>query len=140
MQVLNTLFSNSHPLFFCVTLIFYSLIVSLIIYNLLNKWLTLSLILIFLGGIIVVFIYITTLAHNEKLKLEKSITYFLILFRLIVLIPPLVKPKFINILSLYTSHFSPLLIFLTLYLLICLFSVVKLCQSFKGAIRKFSLS
>merc|ERR1712088_665954 len=92
------------------------------------------LVLVFLGGVIVLIIYINTLAMNEKFffyKVEFKSVYmilFLITPQLVFYKNSFLKINFSNCMpiALYGSANSLLLVFLILYLLLTLICVVKL--------------
>ena len=100
------------------------------------SWFFYLLVLVFLGGVIVLIIYMNTLAMNEKFFLSKVKFKFNYIF-LLVSIPLLIfyKNSFIKInysnfmsMNLYTSINSLLLVFLIFYLLLTLICVVKLVK------------
>jgi hypothetical protein len=59
-----------HPLTLCLTLILLAFTAGIFRGLIFIKWIFYAVILIFLGGIIVVFIYVTTLAGNEKFDMK----------------------------------------------------------------------
>ena len=71
----------NHPLMLCLALILFALRAGRLRGLIFIKWIFYAIILIFLGGIIVVFIYVTTLAGNEKFHMNfaPSSLVFLIL-------------------------------------------------------------
>merc|ERR1712044_49334 len=73
-------FSNSHPLSAALLLVIATLGVGIRLNRYLRIWFFFALMLIFLGGIIVIFLYITTLSRNDKIKsslfLEFATTFF----------------------------------------------------------------
>lgn len=103
-------------------------------------------ILVFLGGVIILIIYISTLAANEKFRIVKLdwISIYTI-FLLRVFIITIIKYKntinFIRINNtavgiLYESSNFTLLLFLILYLLLTLVCVVKLVKFESGPLIK----
>lgn len=98
-----------------------------------SKWIGLALILIFIGGIIVVFIYTTSLSPNLKiLKLPKNLLFLSLIFNLLIFINHSSTP--LNPKLIFRLRFYFLLIFLIFYLLITLFIIAKLSESFKGSL------
>merc|ERR1712152_128744 len=94
------------------------------------------LVLVFLGGVIVLIIYINTLAINEKFfyyKINYKPTYLFIFFFLLQII--LVK-NFYYKMNLYESMNFISLLFLILYLLLTLVCVVKLVKFEYGPLIK----
>lgn len=130
----------SHPLLLCLLLILASLAVGPLLGLAYSKWAIYALILIFLGGIIVVFIYATNLANNEKFffRPPSSLSPLLVSGALsipsvAVFIPPSTP---LNLGILFFSSSIPVIWLLILYLLFILFIRVKITERFKGALVK----
>jgi NADH-ubiquinone oxidoreductase chain 6 len=79
LTTLGLIWQCTHPFLVCLLLILLSATAGGVLALCLNKWVCYALILIFLGGIIVVFIYITSLASNEKFFLNKVKPLLLVL-------------------------------------------------------------
>lgn len=134
----------NHPLMLCLILILLAASISVIRRLIILKWITYAIVLIFLGGMIIIFIYVTTLAGNEKFStasLTRNFLTFLTIARLAVVftISPLsahTKEFFMS--HIYFRNSSRILWFLILFLFMTLVIVVKLAESFKGALVKFS--
>ena len=98
----------------------------------------------FLGGVIILIIYINTLAINEKFFLYKIfnkslfLLMFIILFQIIFFKNFFIKINLSNFISiiLYESMNSVSLLFLILYLLLTLICVVKLVKFEYGPLIK----
>ena len=58
---------STHPLVLALIIIAITLLVGTVASSILAFWVLLALLLVFLGGIIVIFSYITTLARNDKI-------------------------------------------------------------------------
>jgi len=120
-----------------------------------NYWYSYILFIIIIGGLLILFIYITRIASNEKFKISNILIFlFFIVIRLIIF-TLLIDFYFLNypnfsftIINLNTS-FIPLFsnkyinfplniifIFTIFYLLICLIARVKICSIYKGPIRQ----
>ena len=119
-----------------------ALLVGILIISLSTSWFLYLLVLVFLGGVIVLIIYIRTLAANEKFKNLKSYWGLSILLVPFILKVPInlshfkISSSMVSILSLYHySNFS-LLVFLILYLLLALVCVVKLIKFEAGPLIK----
>src|SRR5271163_1327063 len=101
-----------------------------------------AIILIFLGGIIIIFIYVTTLAGNEKFLIPFNFNLLYLPIRRLIIIRFLgsypILPKEIFFIHTYLSSTTPILWFLFTFLLITLFVVIKIAESFKGVLVKFS--
>ncbi len=134
------------PLVLCVLLILISFSVGALLMSLACKWTAYALALIFLGGIIIVFLYISRVALNEKLVAPK-----LPGVGIWKIGAPLISVCIVGTMGLATSQgltpqgsltptffnfSSAIVLFLVLYLLRALFRVVALRQSFKGAVQK----
>ena len=135
-MLINLIIFISHPIFFRVMLIIRSVVVGLICIKINLTWFFYLLVLVFLGGVIVLIIYINTLAMNEKFffyKVEFKSVYmilFLIALQLVFYKNSFLKINFSNCIprALYGSANSLLLVFLILYLLLTLICVVKLVK------------
>jgi len=132
----------SHPLTLCLTLILLATTVGALRGLVFIKWIFYAVILIFLGGIIVVFIYITTLAGNEKFHIAPLNPLFLIFTlngSLVYFYAPKLSQfkKEIFISHIYFSRATPFLWFLVIFLFRTLIIVIKLAENFKGTLIKF---
>jgi len=134
----------SHPIFFSVILIISSIVIGIMCIKINLSWFFYLLVLVFLGGVIVLIIYINTLAINEKFfyyKINYKPTYLFIFFFLLQII--LVKNFYYKInlsnyisMNLYESMNFISLLFLILYLLLTLVCVVKLVKFEYGPLIK----
>lgn len=93
--------------------------------------------LIFLGGIIIIFLYITRLASREKFFFKK---FNLFLFIRIMFFGFFKLQKsyffFNNLKELYIMENFLILLIIVFYLLIALFLIVKISENFKGSLVK----
>ena len=133
--------SLNTPSSLCLRLITLSVITGTIISSLKSRWLFLSLILVFLGGIIVVFAYVAALTRNAlprflQVNYSHLIKSIFISIVLILLIP---SPKFSQgaIREILITPKTPVIIILMILLLSVLFIRVKNIQGFKGAIKSY---
>lgn len=103
-----------------------------------NKWFFYVFILFYVGGIIIIFIYVISLLNTEKfLLIDASSNKVLIMIILtIVTLDDLnwrdIKLFLVNIYKPF-EQISP--IFLALVLLVVLITVVKLCDTWKGSLK-----
>jgi len=142
--IINLMMFISHPIFFSIILIIRSIVIGIICMKINLSWFFYLLVLVFLGGVIVLIIYINTLAINEKFffyKIKFKYMYvfiFLFLTQLIIFKNIFVKTNYSNIISisLYDSINSLSLVFLILYLLLTLICVVKLVKFEYGPLIK----
>lgn len=123
-----------------------AILARIITFSINSSWFFYLIILVFLGGVIILIIYISTLAANEKFRiLEINWVNISIVFFLRILIITIIKYKnIINFISinntavgiLYESSNFTLLLFLILYLLLTLVCVVKLVKFESGPLIK----
>lgn len=133
----NLLYLKS-PVYLRLSLILIALITRAFLWVYVSKWPALALRLIFVGGMMIIFLYIRSLSANFKTL--KSFNYnwkSLVLFIFVInrFWIPINSFKVENIYS-WNNHL--VFTFLILYLLLTLILVRKLSQSFKGPlIEKF---
>lgn len=113
----------------------------MLIIALISKWLALAIILIFLGGIIVMFFYATSLSNNDKVQysINKKIVTRAIF--LVLGLGVLEETSFILALSnfvsnLYSARAQLIVFVIMVYLLLSLFIIVKLTFGFEGSLNK----
>lgn len=141
---------NSAPIILLLTIIVQTLIICLIIWLSINtRWFAIILFLIFLGGLMVLFIYIVRLASNEIAFIDK--TSLVILTSIIIIcatgwvifneqnltISNLVIKKFIKIII--STRFFTLIIITIIYLLITLIVVIKISNKYAAPIKNLTL-
>merc|ERR1712024_80762 len=96
---------GSHPIFFSIILIIRSIVIGIICIKINLSWFFYLLVLVFLGGVIVLIIYINTLAINEKFFFYKTkfklnyLILFLIVSQLLFYKNNFIKINFSNFLS-----------------------------------------
>nr|ART66013.1 NADH dehydrogenase subunit 6 [Pentacheles laevis] len=149
------LFLN-HPLSMGVTLLLQTVFICMTSgMKMTSYWFSYILFLIFLGGLLVLFIYVTSLASNEKLKFSAPLFISCILFfssfnLVSFFMDPLLASFKINYLSssltfkesmqqtiaaIYNTPSMLFTLFLVLYLLLCLLIVVKISNVQSGPLR-----
>ena len=131
------LLNKTHPLKIALLLTLSSLCISFYIGFLLSSWVRISLSLVFLGGIIVIFLYFSRLVANEKfLRLKTS-------HREIIWMIILIRTNFIIFVKFNRVHISLfnflernlfLLCLLIIYLLLTLLVVCEFSLNFKGSL------
>nr|YP_010507354.1 NADH dehydrogenase subunit 6 [Amphionides reynaudii]UXG18833.1 NADH dehydrogenase subunit 6 [Amphionides reynaudii] len=150
-----------HPLAMGLTILIQTILVCLIS-GLLSKhmWFSYILFLIFLGAMLVLFIYVASLASNEPFYI--SINYLLTLIFFMIIVPmfsfldPLlstlkscIQSSFIsnieftnsvyyNLSVIYNPSAASLTLFVIMYLLLTLIVVVKITSTFFGPLRLVS--
>nr|WEG23147.1 NADH dehydrogenase subunit 6 [Bithia sp. 1 HNL-2023a] len=161
MIIVNFIFMNmKHPLSMGMMLLIQTMLVSMML-GLMNKtfWFSYILFLIFIGGMLVLFIYVTSLASNEMFKfsiklLMISIAILMTSLTMMITLDKnlLFQYKNLEILSLYKLNsyimenslslnklynypMNLLTILLMNYLFITLIAIVKITKMFKGPLR-----
>nr|YP_010043557.1 NADH dehydrogenase subunit 6 [Etisus dentatus]QPD06878.1 NADH dehydrogenase subunit 6 [Etisus dentatus] len=154
---LSFLFTRlSHPLSLGMTLLLQTVFMSLTVgISTYSFWFSYILFMIFLGGMLVLFIYVASLASNEIFSF--SLLTFLIYSSIIIalsliflLLDPLISPALSSLpissinnqLStptivswIYNSPSMSFTLFIIMYLLLTLIVVVKIINLFKGPLR-----
>nr|WGO57896.1 NADH dehydrogenase subunit 6 [Brephallus tramlapensis] len=146
----------NHPLAMGLILLMQTTFISIITGTMTQSfWFSYVLFLIFLGGMLVLFIYVTSLASNEMFSLSMkylliSIITLPILFTLYKsLIMHTMNQETLNfliinnytslpLLKLYNQPTSIITIILALYLFLTLIAVVKITNIFKGPLRQYN--
>nr|AXS66578.1 NADH dehydrogenase subunit 6 [Tenebrionoidea sp. 17 KM-2017] len=157
LTVVISLFSVSinHPLVLGLTLILQTILIALICGNMASSlWFSYILFLVMVGGMLVVFMYMTSIASNEKFKFSTPLTILTLtmLFLLLICLNNLpytqelvsmMKCSYNNnttlnmILLKYTSPpLNLLLIFLMMYLFIAMIAIVKITEFKQGPLRQ----
>lgn len=129
------------PFVLCIRLIFLAISLRVYIHSVSSFWFTYALIIMFLGGIIVVFSYASSMNRGFKLNLKwykiKDIIFIIFIIRPL----RIGTLSFIKILSKaptslnYSSTSRPVIIISAGLLLIALFIVVKLVQIEEGPLK-----
>lgn len=129
-------------------------------FNIKSFWFLYILILIFVGGILVLFIYVTSIFPNEKFSWDQEQYLIFIIISIITLIILILLNKFfilnlriielnlltefksnysiINTLKIFNSKNNWLLIFLVNYLFYCMIVVIKITNFYRGPLRKIN--
>nr|YP_054554.1 NADH dehydrogenase subunit 6 [Squilla mantis]AAT69303.1 NADH dehydrogenase subunit 6 [Squilla mantis] len=148
----------SHPLAMGMMLLMQTLVIC-VITALMNfyVWFSYILFLIFLGGMLVLFIYITSLASNEMFQFSfKMISFFVLMSGVSILLlfmDPLLldfkmasadmsslmsnpyNSQMVLISNIYSTNTMMTTLFMILYLLLTLIVVVKITYTFLGPLR-----
>nr|QNP09990.1 NADH dehydrogenase subunit 6 [Ochthebius sp. IBE<ESP> AN292] len=156
--LMNLLFSTmfifmTHPLSMGMMLMAQVIIISLITGFLnFNFWFSYILFLIMIGGMLVLFIYMTSIASNEKFKFNMKFIYLIMTFMSTMNLF-LFMDKFFNEISLfnkfifnnsnyfmlskfYNSPSNMIMFLMIIYLLITLIAVVKITNFKMGPLRQ----
>nr|AND96691.1 NADH deshydrogenase subunit 6 [Phalops smaragdinus] len=145
-----------HPLTLGMILLIQTINMSLCLgYFNLNYWFSYILFLIMIGGMLVLFIYMTSIASNEKffpsIKLFMFSMFMIVLYTLIAMI---MDPYYISLSNMYKTNMfeeinwslnkylnfpnNMIMYMLIMYLLITLLAVVKITSFKKGPLRSSS--
>nr|YP_010852792.1 NADH dehydrogenase subunit 6 [Gonepteryx amintha]WGL40172.1 NADH dehydrogenase subunit 6 [Gonepteryx amintha]WHS18938.1 NADH dehydrogenase subunit 6 [Gonepteryx amintha] len=159
------MFFINHPLAMGLFILLQTMIISLFIGMFLNTyWFSYILFLVFLGGLLVLFIYVSSIASNELMKFSLSMKMSLLLFIFSSMIISYINFKNINLLNLsfnyemnninslfyffdenkinlsklYDKQTYFLTMMLIIYLFITLIAVIKITNIFFGPLRSFN--
>nr|QZP41143.1 NADH dehydrogenase subunit 6 [Geoscapheus dilatatus]QZP41156.1 NADH dehydrogenase subunit 6 [Geoscapheus dilatatus] len=156
-SLLSILFTQmNHPLAMGLILLIQTIMISMITgLSTQSFWFSYVLFLIFIGGMLILFIYITSLASNEMFIMSTKLLYLMMM-----IMPSLVflmKMNFLNLtnqeslmflminnstplplLKLYSYPTGTLTIMMAIYLLITLIAVVKIINIFSGPLRQMN--
>nr|YP_009689575.1 NADH dehydrogenase subunit 6 [Paratrichobius longicrus]QEG77654.1 NADH dehydrogenase subunit 6 [Paratrichobius longicrus] len=159
MIIINFLFmKTNHPMSMGLTLLMQTLMIS-INSSMINCWYSYMLFIIFIGGMLVLFIYVTSLASNEIFSFKLNIIYFIFMLTMLTMMFYFIFDKLymymymnqetntfnmknINndlMFSLYKLYNFPtnlLSILLMIYLLITLIASVKITLISMGPLRQ----
>lgn len=152
--------SSTHPVILIILIIIYTILISLLIstwsYNFIYS---IILFLIIIRGLLIIFLYFSRLISNEQNKISiKPIIFINLIINILIIIIILLKINFIifipynsiennsisnlnsnlyeNILKIYFYPYTNLLIICLFYLLISLFSIIKISSIKSSPLRK----
>nr|YP_009327175.1 NADH dehydrogenase subunit 6 [Orthetrum sabina]ANX09999.1 NADH dehydrogenase subunit 6 [Orthetrum sabina] len=156
LMILNSLMFSSmmHPMNMGITLLIQTIMMAILMGLMsYSSWFSYILFLVFLGGMLVLFIYMTSIASNEMFK-KSNYMYSIIIMMMIVLsmIIMFLDPFMFNmnmndsfmhntnlptmVMSpLYNNPISLITVFMVLYLLLTLIVIVSLTKFNKGPLR-----
>nr|QZP41273.1 NADH dehydrogenase subunit 6 [Geoscapheus dilatatus] len=156
-SLLSILFTQmNHPLAMGLILLIQTIMISMITgLSTQSFWFSYMLFLIFIGGMLVLFIYITSLASNEMFIMSTKLLYLMMM--MMPLLVFLMKMNFLKLtnqeslmflminnstplplLKLYSYPTGTLTILMAIYLLITLIAVVKIINIFSGPLRQMN--
>nr|ASY98584.1 NADH dehydrogenase subunit 6 [Camelomantis moultoni] len=157
--ILSTIFLFlNHPLSMGLILFLQTIFISLISgYMSLSFWFSYVLILIYLGGMLVLFMYITSLASNEMFLYSNKIFLIIIFLPLIFMLNyyfNLMYPMYLYenmenslvlnltsnnfLLKMYNQPINMITILIASYLFLTLIAVVKIISIYKGPLRQMN--
>nr|QHN56427.1 NADH dehydrogenase subunit 6 [Dohrniphora cornuta] len=143
----------NHPISMGLTLLVQTLLICLFI-GMMNEtfWFSYILFLVFLGGMLILFIYVTSVASNESFSLSINLIFLMIPCLILMISLYMYDNTIINLMHMTTIEFSPensinliklfnypsnlITILLMNYLLITLIAIVKITNIFYGPLRQ----
>nr|UAA82767.1 NADH dehydrogenase subunit 6 [Seira dowlingi] len=147
----STMLTASHPVMILLLILLHTFMVCILTWSLIkSSWFSFILFIIFLGGLMVLFVYITSLASNEKFNMEipsmqKIALLTMFFLMMIILIKPLSSLtvyhnlNFFKMISIMISNPDMFLILLVMtYLLVTLIVAVKISNKFEGPLRNMN--
>nr|YP_010852766.1 NADH dehydrogenase subunit 6 [Neope ramosa]WGL40133.1 NADH dehydrogenase subunit 6 [Neope ramosa] len=159
------MFFINHPISMGLMILLQTLFICLLLGMLINSyWFSYILFLVFLGGLLVLFIYVSSIASNEFLNISFLNKFIFIVPLIILLFSILIKNNLnwlnlsfnedmnnffnmflfsynennINLYKLYNNQTYFLMIIMIIYLFITLIAVVKITNIFFGPLRSFN--
>jgi len=128
-----------NPTFIIIWLIVLSLLIGTTFFFLLNAWICYAVILLFTGGIIVLFSYMLSLIISSKINFISFTKLFIILWLLLITLwtSHSINFHYLTISNLFSETNNYLIITIALYLLLVLLRMVKLARSLNGPIKSF---
>nr|AVN67505.1 NADH dehydrogenase subunit 6 [Phoetalia pallida] len=156
-SLLSVMFTQmNHPLAMGMILLIQTTLISIITGMMAHSfWFSYILFLIFLGGMLVLFIYVASLASNElfslstNMMLTMSVSFLMIMWLLYLSYPNIQNQEIkeflvmssstnLPLIKLYNQPTSIITILLALYLFLTLIAVVKITNIFKGPLRQMN--
>nr|UAV89248.1 NADH dehydrogenase subunit 6 [Trithemis aurora] len=148
----SLLFSSmSHPMNMGITLLVQTLMMCMLMGLMsYSSWFSYILFLVFLGGMLVLFIYMTSIASNEMFKKSSYLITFLFMFLIMFTFIIMFMDEFMIVITsnqdlqnnmkmfmspLYNNPTSIITIFMVMYLFLTLIVIVYITKSNKGPLR-----
>jgi len=128
------------PFIICLRLVFLVIVLGSWLHMIGVMWIIYTLVIIFLGGIIIVFVYAASVNNSFKISIPYALVRFISLFFSFTLFPYFITYEIliqnnpaIWIFSISSSY--RYIIFLSLIILIRLFAIVKIVQIERGPLK-----
>lgn len=151
MFILNLIFLFIfHPLAIIFVLILQTILISIGIYSITQfPWFSYTLILVFLGGILILFTYISNIASNEMFKPNLKMLLPLVVAPIIAFFMPLPKQNIrteskiikteqfsnLTIFKPFSDAIIPITLLIASYIILTLLTVVKIRKISQGPLR-----
>nr|YP_009946918.1 NADH dehydrogenase subunit 6 [Tituria sagittata]QOH91222.1 NADH dehydrogenase subunit 6 [Tituria sagittata] len=152
--LLSFLCFMTNPISMGLLLMFYSFLVSFFIGKvMLTSWFCIITILVMVGGLLVIFMYISSISSNEKFKFNLFLFYLFFLlsflcldemffenqtFDSLVMTSDIDLSESYSMIKLYNDSCSILTIFMVIYLIFTMIVVSFLVKHFKGPLRSLT--
>nr|UWM13009.1 NADH dehydrogenase subunit 6 [Glyptelasma sp. 1 ZG-2020] len=156
MLILSIFFSNMifmftfHPLAMIFSLIFQTILVAMSLFLMLHfPWFSYTLILVFLGGMLILFTYMANIASNEKFFPNTKPLYILPLILVFMILLPSININLNNdskllsqetfhslmVMKPYEMNILPLITIMASLIILTLLAIVKISKMSSGALR-----
>nr|YP_010535672.1 NADH dehydrogenase subunit 6 [Alectorobius rietcorreai]UYB78571.1 NADH dehydrogenase subunit 6 [Alectorobius rietcorreai] len=128
--------ASTHPIFMIITMILMALILNMYMYSFMKyTWFILIITLLILGGLLVIFLYVTSLTPNKKFKFKKKI-FFLIPITFLLNTNQITNNSSNNQIDiLFMTESMKMLILTLIYLILTLISITMLIKSSMAPIK-----
>lgn len=141
---------SSNPVIILIIILIQTILMCVIIWIIIKtRWFSFILFLIFLGGLMVLFVYVVRLAANEKFELNleeiKKLTMWIIIALLVTFLSSFFTKIFeFNSFNLYeqaiiifSGEIMIIILLIIAYLLFTLIVAVKISSKYEGPLRRF---
>nr|YP_009172415.1 NADH dehydrogenase subunit 6 [Sinergasilus polycolpus]ACB99583.1 NADH dehydrogenase subunit 6 [Sinergasilus polycolpus]ALG63358.1 NADH dehydrogenase subunit 6 [Sinergasilus polycolpus] len=142
MMTFLTLFlaKTSNPFMGSLTLVILTMMLMLDVSFLVSQWVAYLLMLLFLGGMMVMFLYVTSVMTTLKFNLPNMSNEFILVSVFVVAVvfmvkPPMLSSKFISLSDFFNMDSAIVVMFTFFYLLIALVTVVTISKKFVGSLK-----
>nr|YP_009532946.1 NADH dehydrogenase subunit 6 [Euclimacia badia]AYG51281.1 NADH dehydrogenase subunit 6 [Euclimacia badia] len=151
---------TNHPLAMGLNLMIQTILISILCgYMYMTYWFNYIMFLIMIGGMLILFIYVTSLASNELFNISIKDLSLLLMFMMIIILMMMNIDNFINLknssetnflmnflnkennynlIKLYNNYTMNMTLWMIIYLLITLIIVVKITNINYGSLRKLN--
>nr|YP_010577127.1 NADH dehydrogenase subunit 6 [Striatobalanus tenuis]UZN92573.1 NADH dehydrogenase subunit 6 [Striatobalanus tenuis] len=151
MFIINLIFLFMfHPLAMIFILILQTMMISIIMYSITQfPWFSYTLILVFLGGMLILFTYMSNIASNEMFKPNLKMLFPLFIAPISAFLIPLPKQNLstetkalnmdqfsnLTIFKPFSSSIMPITLLMASYIILTLLTVVKISKMNQGPLR-----
>lgn len=139
------LYLSTTPFIFIINILAIALLAASTLAATLRTWYGFLIILIYIGGILVIFAYFLALCPNHQLPTTRNTIFIFLTFTTLTIATIITKTKIFipkemhqGKIYLYASNTAPILFLLALILFLTMVIVVKLTNRSKGPLRPFN--